>query len=85
MTPQFCTLGTVALNSVHSEPVPTISHELPGGTKVTSTMNSYQHPERVAAVVAVILPLIYEISRRRQQAGYFHTLQDKRKPKALVQ
>jgi|HubBroStandDraft_2_1064218.scaffolds.fasta_scaffold423861_2 H+/Cl- antiporter ClcA len=45
----------------------TISYELSGGTRVTSTTNSYQHPERVAAVVAVILPLIYEIWRRRRQ------------------
>ncbi len=47
----------------------TISYELSGGTKVTSTMDRYQHPERVAMVVAVVLPLIYEIWRRRLQAG----------------
>jgi uncharacterized membrane protein YeaQ/YmgE (transglycosylase-associated protein family) len=41
----------------------TISYYLEGGTKVTSTMNIYQHPERVAVVVAVLLPLLYELYR----------------------
>jgi hypothetical protein len=44
----------------------TISFMLSGGIKVTSTMNSYQYPERVAVVVAVILPMIYEIWRKRR-------------------
>lgn len=43
----------------------TISYELSGGTKVISTMSRYQHPERVATVVAATLPLIHEIWRRR--------------------
>lgn len=48
-------------------PTNTISYELSGGTKVTSTMNSYQHPERVAAVVAIVLPLLYELRRRSHE------------------
>jgi hypothetical protein len=55
-----------------------ISYELPGGTKVTSTMNSYQHPERVAAVIAVILALIYEIWRGRRVNDHLNP--SRRKP-----
>src|SRR5277367_1136778 len=44
----------------------TISYYLEGGTKVTSTMNIYQHPERVAVVIAVLLPLLYEFYRLRR-------------------
>jgi hypothetical protein len=43
----------------------TITYYLDGGTKVTSTMNIYQHPERIAVVVAVLLPLLYELYRSR--------------------
>jgi len=46
----------------------TISYELSGGTHVTSTMNSYQHPERVAVVVAIILPILHELYRKRLDA-----------------
>lgn len=46
-------------------PTNTISYELAGGTKVTSTMNSYQHPERVAVAVAIIMPLLYELWSRK--------------------
>ena len=42
----------------------TISYELSGGTKVSSTMDRYQHPERLAAAAAIILPLLYEVRRR---------------------
>ena len=45
----------------------TITYELSGGTKVTSTMNSYQHPNRVAVVVAVALPVLYEFWRKRRE------------------
>jgi H+/Cl- antiporter ClcA len=47
----------------------TISYQLSGGTTVTSTMNSYQHPERVAVFVALVLPALYEIWRKRRRAG----------------
>ncbi len=44
-----------------------------GQTTVTSTENSYQHPERVAFAAAVILPLLYELYRfvrsRSKMAG----------------
>jgi uncharacterized membrane protein YeaQ/YmgE (transglycosylase-associated protein family) len=39
---------------------------LDGDTKVTSTINGYQHPERVAIVVAFLLPLLYELYRSRR-------------------
>ncbi len=44
-----------------------------GGGWVESTMNSYQHPERIALAAAVILPLLYELYRfvrpRSKMAG----------------
>ncbi len=36
----------------------TISYTLDGGGSVTSTMNTYQHPERVAIGLAILLPLL---------------------------
>jgi len=33
------------------------------GTLVTSTMNTYQHPARVAIAIAVLLPLLHELYR----------------------
>jgi len=47
----------------------TISYQLSGGTTVTSTMNSYQHPERVAVFVAIALPAFYEMWRKRRRAN----------------
>jgi len=46
----------------------TITYRVEGGTQVSSTMNRYQHPERVAIIVAVILPLLYELYRRTRRA-----------------
>jgi hypothetical protein len=34
-----------------------------GGGTVATTMNTYQHPARVAIVVAVLLPLLHELYR----------------------
>lgn len=45
----------------------TISYQLSGGTTVTSTMNSYQHPDRVAVVVAFALPVLHELWRKRRR------------------
>ena len=39
----------------------TITYRLEGGTEVSSTMNSYQHPERVAIAIAILLPLLHEL------------------------
>ncbi len=44
----------------------TITEHLAGGTTVTTTMNSYQHPERVAVILAILVPLLYELYRSRQ-------------------
>ncbi len=41
----------------------TITYKLSDGVTVTSTMNSFQHPERVAIVLAVALPILYELYR----------------------
>jgi hypothetical protein len=43
--------------------VNTITEKLDGGGTVSTTMNRYQHPERIAVVVAIVLPLIYELYR----------------------
>ena len=42
-------------------PENTVVEQLKGGGSVTTTMNTYQHPERVAIVVAVLLPLLHEL------------------------
>ena len=39
----------------------TITYRLEGGTEVSSTMNSYQHFERVAICIAILLPLLHEL------------------------
>ena len=44
------------------EPRNTISYHV-DGTLVTSTMNPYQHPARVAIAMAVLLPLLHELYR----------------------
>jgi uncharacterized membrane protein YeaQ/YmgE (transglycosylase-associated protein family) len=41
----------------------TVVKDLGGGGSVATTMNTYQHPERVATVIAVLLPLLYELYR----------------------
>jgi hypothetical protein len=41
----------------------TVVEPLEGGGSVATTMSTYQHPERVAIVVAVIAPLLYELYR----------------------
>jgi MFS family permease len=41
----------------------TITYQLDGGGTSTSTANTYQYPERVAVVVAILLPLLFELCR----------------------
>jgi hypothetical protein len=41
----------------------TISYRLSGGTLVTSTANYFQYYGRIAVIVAVTLPCLYELSR----------------------
>jgi len=48
-------------------PQNTIIEPLSSGGTVATTMNRYQHPERVAVLIAVLLPLLYELSRRRKR------------------
>jgi len=44
----------------------TVSYVTKNGVTVTTTANFYQHPERVAATVATILPLLFELNRLRE-------------------
>ncbi len=44
----------------------TIVEQLEGGGTVTTTLNIYQHPYRVAIVVAVLLPLLHELYRSKR-------------------
>ena len=44
-------------------PTNTIVEHLEGGGTVASTMPRYQHPERIAIVMAVLLPLLHELYR----------------------
>ena len=46
-------------------PENTVVEQLSGGGTVETTMTRYQHPERVAIAFAVLLPLLYELFRRR--------------------
>jgi hypothetical protein len=44
----------------------TVVTQLDGGGSVATTMNTYQHPERVAIVIAIVLPLLHELYRWRR-------------------
>ena len=44
-------------------PTNTIVEPLKGGGTVATTMNTYQHPARIAVVMAILLPVIYEVYR----------------------
>ena len=44
-------------------PTNTVVKHLAGGGTLETTMASYQHPERVAIVMAVLLPLLHELYR----------------------
>jgi hypothetical protein len=51
----------------------TVVTQLGGGGSVATTMSSYQHPERIAIVVAILLPLLYELSRwKKRRAASLH-------------
>jgi uncharacterized membrane protein YeaQ/YmgE (transglycosylase-associated protein family) len=41
----------------------TVTEKLDGGGTVTTTMSRYQHPERIAIIIAVLLPLARELYR----------------------
>ena len=45
----------------------TITYPLGSGTIAASTMNRYQHPERVAIFLAILLPLLNELYRWRKR------------------
>ena len=41
----------------------TVTDNLPSGGTIATSMNHYQHPERVAVVSAILLPLLNEAFR----------------------
>lgn len=43
-----------------------VLEHLKGGGSVVTTMNGYQHPERVAIVMAILLPLLHELYRLKR-------------------
>jgi uncharacterized membrane protein YeaQ/YmgE (transglycosylase-associated protein family) len=45
----------------------TVVEQLEGGGSVATTMNTYQHPVRVAVVVAVLLPVFHELYRFKRK------------------
>jgi hypothetical protein len=47
----------------------TVTANLTGGGTVATSMNRYQHPERVAVVLAILLPLLNEVFRLRKRKG----------------
>jgi hypothetical protein len=53
-------------------PSNTVVERLEGGGTVTSTMPRYQHPERVAIVMAVLLPLLHELYRLKRARANCH-------------
>jgi len=44
-------------------PTNTVVGRLEGGGMVATTMNRYQHPERVAVAIAILLPALHELYR----------------------
>jgi uncharacterized membrane protein YeaQ/YmgE (transglycosylase-associated protein family) len=48
-------------------PENTVVEQLKEGGTVHTTMNRYQHPERVAIVIAALLPLLHELYRFRRK------------------
>jgi hypothetical protein len=48
-------------------PYNTVIRHLNGGGTVATSTNSYQHPERVAVILAILLPLFNELSRLRKK------------------
>ena len=46
----------------------TVVKLLPGGGTVETTMNAYQHPERVAIAIAIAIPILHGLYRQKQAA-----------------
>ena len=55
-------IGSVYMPWPHN----TVVEQLKGGGTVATTISRYQHPYRVAVVMAVLLPLLHELSRRKK-------------------
>jgi uncharacterized membrane protein YeaQ/YmgE (transglycosylase-associated protein family) len=48
-------------------PENTVVEQLPGGGSVATTMSRYQHPERVAVVLAILFPLLLELYKWKKR------------------
>lgn len=48
-------------------PENTVVERVDGGGSVATTMNRYQHPEHVAIVLAILLPLLHELYRWKKR------------------
>jgi hypothetical protein len=48
-------------------PQNTVVKQLNNGVSVATTRNTYQHPERVAIAIAILLPLLQELYRSRKR------------------
>ena len=63
------TLGIIGASAI-PWPMNTIHYKLAGGTEVTSTSNRFQHPAWVGIGVAIVLPVIYELYRRKKARAW---------------
>jgi hypothetical protein len=48
-------------------PENTVVEQLPGGGSVATTMSRYQHPQRVAVVLAILFPLLLELYKWKKR------------------
>jgi uncharacterized membrane protein YeaQ/YmgE (transglycosylase-associated protein family) len=55
----------------------TVVERLDGGGSVATTMNTYQHPERVAVVMSILLPLLHQLYQFRRARTETPTPQDR--------
>jgi len=63
---------TVILCAIAPWPRNTISESLGAGLQVETTMNRFQHPYLLAAIVAIILAALHQFIRFKQRPGQQH-------------
>jgi len=66
-SPRYCHVAGFVGCVAMPWPRSTISYHLDGGTLVTSTMNTYQHPESIALGLAILLPVLRELYRWKKR------------------
>jgi hypothetical protein len=57
----FGYVGGIIICALLPWPENTVVEQLPGGGSVATTMSRYQHPQRVAVVLAILFPLLLEL------------------------